>query len=281
VAVGSKAGRFANGVQNTFMGFQAGQGISEGARNVVVGAEAAAVHDAQNSTFIGYRARVENPVGYITGATAIGENAVVSKSNTIILGQPNIQVGIGTSLPTYKLHLNGGLNENLMNLSSNGAVKMTVSSKGRVHVTDSVTIDGRMRIGTINAGSRRLAVDGNVYFDDILEVGNSVLIGTNTAATGHKLTVDGKIACEEVRVQDSGDWPDYVFDSAYDLKPLQDVHQFIQREKHLPGIPSAAEISADGIEIGDMQKRLLEKIEELTLHMISMEAELRELKSSK
>jgi hypothetical protein len=135
-----------------------------------------------------------------------------------------------------------------------------------------------MRIGSIAAGSRRLAVDGDVYFDDELLVGDKVVIGISEGATNHRLTVDGKIACEEIRVQDSDDWPDYVFESTYRLQPLKEVHAYIQQEKHLPGIPSAAEISETGILIGEMQKKLLEKVEELTLHIIRLEAEIERLK---
>ena len=79
-------------------------------------------------------------------------------------------------------------------------------------------------------------------------------------------------------MQDPSNWPDYVFNDDYHLTSLGDVEKTIKQEKHLPGIPSAAEIETSGIQIGDMQKRLLEKIEELTLHLIQQEKEIESLR---
>jgi hypothetical protein len=91
--------------------------------------------------------------------------------------------------------------------------------------------------------------------------------------------VDGKIIAEELRVQMSGEWPDYVFDPQYPLSTLEDVEQYIQTHRHLPNIPSSREVKEEGILVGDMQARLLEKIEELTLHIIRQEKELKSLRS--
>ncbi|NOT50170.1 MAG: hypothetical protein HOP10_02725 [Chitinophagaceae bacterium] len=104
----------------------------------------------------------------------------------------------------------------------------------------------------------------------------AMLIGGNSAtiATGYSLSVDGKIICEEARVQLSGSWPDYVFGDNYKLMPIEELEKSIRQNKHLPNIPSAAEITAQkGFDLGDMNKRLLEKIEELTLYLIEVKKE--------
>lgn len=114
--------------------------------------------------------------------------------------------------------------------------------------------------------------------------GGNVAIGTIVSATAatYKLTVTGKILCEELRVKlQSSGWPDYVFDEAYHLLPLSEVEKFIQQNKHLPGIPSAAEIEKEGIAVGDMQKRMMEKIEQLTLYVISLKKEIDILNANK
>jgi hypothetical protein len=278
VAVGSKAGRVASGYFNTFIGGSAGLGVTTGLNNVFVGANTGPTYNADAVTLIGANAAIQDPIENIFGSTAIGQSATIKRSNTVIIGHPSVEIGMGTSLPDAKLHVNSGAIQDPLTISVNNAPKLTVSDKGDVHVTDSLTIDGRMRIGSIAAGTRRLAVDGDVYFDDDLLVGDNVVIGISEGATNHRLTVDGKIACEEIRVQDSDDWPDYVFEETYPLQSLKEVQAYIQREKHLPGIPSAAEISESGILIGDMQKKLLEKVEELTLHIIRLEAEIEKLK---
>lgn len=278
VGVGSKAGRVATGYFNTFVGGNAGSGVTTGLNNVFVGANTGPNYNADAVTLIGANAAIQDPLENIYGSTALGQSAIIRKANTVVIGHPDVAIGMGTSLPDAKLHVNSETNDDALIISVDDAPKLTVSDEGDVHVTDSLTVDGKMRVGNIAAGSRSLAVEGDVYFDDDLLVRDNIVIGPTTGVTNHRLTVDGKIACEEIRVQDSDDWPDYVFDDLYQLQPLKEVEAFIQKEKHLPGIPSAAEISDSGILIGEMQKRLLEKVEELTLHVIRLEAEIERLK---
>ncbi|CAM1361501.1 conserved hypothetical protein [Tenacibaculum sediminilitoris] len=113
----------------------------------------------------------------------------------------------------------------------------------------------------------------NTYFDT-----GSVGIGT-TDTKGFKLGVDGKIAATEVKVATYTNWPDYVFSKEYQLPTLQEVAQHIQEKGHLQNIPSAKEVKDNGgIELGEMNRKLLEKIEELTLYTIQQQKEIEELK---
>lgn len=106
-----------------------------------------------------------------------------------------------------------------------------------------------------------------------------VAIGTTTPATGYKLSVAGKVMCEELKVQLQTSWPDYVFASEYPLKSLDEVSAFIDINGHLPGLPSASEMEkAGGVEVGTMQVKMLEKIEELTLYVIQLNDQLAKLK---
>lgn len=95
-----------------------------------------------------------------------------------------------------------------------------------------------------------------------------VCIGINKPASGYLLSVAGKIISEEVRVELKTAWPDYVFNKNYRLMPLPELEKFLQYNKHLPGIPAAIVVERQGFELGDMNKRLLEKVEELTLYII-------------
>jgi hypothetical protein len=109
-----------------------------------------------------------------------------------------------------------------------------------------------------------------------MHVNGNMVIGSSliSPATGYQLSVDGKIISEELKVQLSGSWPDYVFGENYKLMPLDDLENSIRQNKHLPNIPSAADITAEkGFEVGDISKRLLEKIEELTLYIIQLKKE--------
>lgn len=85
---------------------------------------------------------------------------------------------------------------------------------------------------------------------------------------GYKLVVGGKILAEEVRIKLIKDWADYVFQPDYRLASLPEVETFIQHHRHLPDMPNAAEVKQAGVGLGEMQAKLLRKIEELTLHMI-------------
>ena len=80
---------------------------------------------------------------------------------------------------------------------------------------------------------------------------------------------NGTLYAKEVRVN-TNFWPDYVFASNYQMMPLDKLEKHIKMQKHLPGIPSAKELEANGVNMGEMQKKLLEKIEELTLHVIAL-----------
>lgn len=114
--------------------------------------------------------------------------------------------------------------------------------------------------------------------------GGNVAIGSIVAATApnYKLTVGGKILCEELRVKlQSSGWPDYVFGNDYKLPSLDEVEKFIQENKHLPNIPSASQVGREGVDVGDMEKKMMEKIEELTLYVISLKKEIEILKGNK
>jgi hypothetical protein len=108
-----------------------------------------------------------------------------------------------------------------------------------------------------------------------LYIANGGNIGIGTTSPTHLLSVKGTIRAQEVIV-DNTNWADYVFDENYALAPLSEVEAHIKTEKHLPGIPSTQEIAERGVSMGEMQAKLLEKIEELTLHQIAQEKRLNE-----
>jgi hypothetical protein len=110
-----------------------------------------------------------------------------------------------------------------------------------------------------------------------LSNGNLVM-GANDGATGYKLSVNGKVIGTEFTTMAYNNWPDYVFADDYKLKPLSDVKKFIAVNKHLPNIPAASEIEKNGIQLGDMSKRLMEKVEELTLYILQLQDQVDDLK---
>lgn len=128
--------------------------------------------------------------------------------------------------------------------------------------------------GTASGGANRWAG----YFAGSTYVSSDLRIATTTQATGYALSVNGKIACTEVLVQATASWPDYVFAPEYELMSLKSVEESILENNHLPGIPSAKQVEAEGIKLGDMQRMLLEKVEELTLYLIEQDKVINQLK---
>lgn len=116
--------------------------------------------------------------------------------------------------------------------------------------------------------------EGNVYVTNELRIGSGAIGG----ATGYKVAIDGKVIAEELRIKLSQDWPDYVFAKDYPLMPLEELAENISHHHHLPGIPNAAEVEENGILIGDMQKKMMQKIEELTLYIIDLDQQNKELR---
>jgi len=113
-----------------------------------------------------------------------------------------------------------------------------------------------------------------------LHISSTTMIGTGAPAVGYLLSVNGKIMAEEVRVQLDSAWPDYVFSNDYNLMSLKETASYIKQNKHLPGIPNAKTVEEEGIQLGEMNKMLLEKIEELTLHVIDLSKKVEALQSS-
>jgi len=130
-------------------------------------------------------------------------------------------------------------------------------------------------IGTFSNTNMRLFVN-NVSAVFIASGTNNVGIGTDNPT--YKLSVNGNIRSKEVVVE-SG-WADYVFEKSYSLRPIAELERFISENKHLPNIPTAKEIEEKGLNLGDLQKKMMEKIEELTLYIIQQQKEIDVLKKA-
>jgi len=191
-------------------------------------------------------------------------------------------IGVGTISPTTKLHIIDGSDASY---STHGFIQNGLSSGWNM------VIDENEILARSNGLENEMFIqrDGGDLLLCALELG-SVGVGLTAGVsipTGYMFAVDGKIISEELRIQNSDNWPDYVFSDEYDLMPLEELKKSIERNNHLPNIPSAVVVRQDGILIGDMQKRMMEKIEELTLYILEMhevnkkqQVEIEQLKSA-
>lgn len=103
-------------------------------------------------------------------------------------------------------------------------------------------------------------------------------VGIGTTSPQSELAVNGKVTAKEVVVTEDN-WPDFVFAGDYELLPLDELEERILADGHLPGIPAAEEVAENGIGLGKMQAKLLQKVEELTLYMIELKKKNDELEA--
>ncbi|MEA4936767.1 MAG: hypothetical protein VB102_09005 [Paludibacter sp.] len=193
----------------------------------------------------------------------------------------NGKIGIGTTNPLANLHINSGANNNYATIlaTSNEGNNLVVSSHDtQPHSCTVFKISHEYSNNPSHRNNGYIAFHrGSSENGGFLELGTSGLqrllidpagrVGIGTTSPDQMLTVNGKIHAKEVIV-DLNVLADYVFEPDYNLMPLHKVEQFVQANKHLPGIPSASEVKNDGLSMGEMQNKLLQKIEELTLYVI-------------
>lgn len=135
-------------------------------------------------------------------------------------------------------------------------------------------------IGTAAPSDMRLYTNpGNGSALERIRIDSNGNVGIGTTNPQYKLAVNGNIGAQDIIVTTTG-WSDYVFKPGYRLRPLSEVSHFIQANGHLPDIPTEAEVKEKGVSLGDMQAKLLAKVEELTLHMIQQEKENREAREN-
>ncbi|MCC6462642.1 MAG: hypothetical protein IT260_19395 [Saprospiraceae bacterium] len=156
---------------------------------------------------------------------------------------------------------------------NNFAPAFDLDITGTTNVNGSLFVSSRLGIGNTSP-TAALDVTGNARVSGETHLAQRVNIGTTDFATGFLLNVGGGIIAEEVRVQLETDWPDYVFEPNYALPNTAELEQFIQTNKHLPGVPSAAEVSEKGLDLGEMNRILMEKVEELTLLLIQQQKQI-------
>lgn len=215
---------------------------------------------------------------------SFGQNHDVGGQGIMYIDQANGLIGINQSSPVIALQVEGNVvgavgrftntNPNgwsafaLFNDVNNafafglgGSNSATFANTGYISTVHSIPLT----FGTANAEKVRILPNGNM--------------GIGTTNPSEKLCVDGQVLCEEAKVVNDIEAPDYVFKNDYNLRSLEEVEAYINENSHLPEIPSAAEFSEEGIHLGKMSFDLLKKVEELTLYIIDLKKEQKKLQN--
>ena len=223
-----------------------------------------------------------SPAGGIFGTKTNHPLSFITNGTNKLLITNNGNVGIGTINPTAKLEIyNGSVLVNTPRTSTGSIIPIAV---GTQYYTG-IPTKGLAGLYHIESGTSGFGQSGGLCFytssDDILptekvRITNNGNVGIGTTDTkGYKLAVAGEMIAERVVVKLTGNWPDYVFNAKYDLRPLEQVEQFINQNSHLPEVQSAQEVSDKGIDVGAMNAKLLQKVEELTLYLIEQNKEIK------
>ena len=291
--LGYATGHFnTTGERNTFLGHATGYQNTTGKYNTFLGYATGYKNTiGSNNTFLGYYSGYQNTtgnyntfLGYSTGHynTTGGRNTFLGFG----AGYQNTTGSYNAFSGFYAGRFNTTGNNNTFSGYATGHKNTT--GKNNTYIgfqagnTNSVGIGNVFlgyQAGYYEKGSNKLYIS-NTSSGTPLIYGNfeTNRIGIGTTTPSYELEVNGTIRSKEVLVE-SGPWPDYVFAKDYVLPTLTEVENHIKEKGHLQNIPSAEEVSKNGIQLGKMNTKLLEKIEELTLYIIDQEKRIKALEN--
>ncbi|MCX2680622.1 hypothetical protein OOZ15_11775 [Galbibacter sp. EGI 63066] len=215
----------------------------------------------------GYRVAMNGQSdGYITGRNDSVERKFLihSNGNSFFNGG---NVGIGTDTPSAVLEVNKSIN-NIWStkIINGGGQSLGLLIKNGYGGSQSTNYPRIMQLEDGN-GNIRMKVQSN----------GKIGMNTDHIPNGYVLAVGGKAIAEEVKVVLQTNWSDFVFEKDYDLPTLEEVEQHIKEKGHLKDVPSAKEVEENGIYLGEMDAKLLQKIEELMLYTIEQQKRIEKL----
>ncbi|MEZ0541059.1 hypothetical protein [Fibrella arboris] len=266
--LGSQAGQGnTSGARNTFMGLKAGFPNTTGSNNTFVGFESGKNNtDGSDNVFMGYNAGQSLRGGRGNSGLGVGAGPLdTDGDNNTYLGYQANSAGKGLSnataiganarvLSSNALILGNGVNVGIGNSSPNSLLELTARANHQ----------SGLRFTNLTAQSPA----GQLVAEKFLTVSDK-----GDVVLANQLTTNQLV----VRTQSASQWADYVFTPTYALQPLNEVESYIRQHGHLPGLPAAAEMADKGVGLTTLLTTLVQKNEELTLHLIRQQKEIRAL----
>ncbi|WP_131535581.1 hypothetical protein [Pedobacter nototheniae] len=198
----------------------------------------------------------------LAGPVAMAQNTFPNSGN----------VGIGTLNPSSQLQVQGTTNyawlTHFSNTEANGHNMYFGYGNSNTTNYGLLITGGRNLPGQLDFG-----VENKFY---VMGDGNVLIGKTSQTNPAYKLDINGKARANEIVVNTTG--ADFVFENNYELRPLTEIETFVKQNKHLPEIPTAKTMQEEGVGVSELQTKLLQKVEELTLYIIQQQKEIDELK---
>lgn len=243
----------------------------------------------------------------VRGSITLG-TGLVNENNYLTLRGPNTPYGVNSnqgikwkfsSAGEAEIRAYRGISwDTHMDFITNGSsnlnpqVRMQINGDGNVgigmigdNLSKRFMVRGQSEFrdySTLNSGDSLVVM--RAYYNTPNANSNLLVVGGTGASNWEKFIVktngnaylDGKLTAKSIVVK-SNAWADYVFEDGYQLKALKEVKDYITVNKHLPNIPSATEVKENGISVGEMQQKQMEKIEELTLYILQLDERINKL----
>lgn len=213
------------------------------------------------------------------GASSLTSSDVGGFTTDLYVGG-NGNIGIGTTSPSQKLHIAGnalvaGTSE-IFSTNRNALTLKTPDNFGNNGIAfqnagGSYTWNIHRKAHSNGGGS-----DADLVFAGGLSTDLTNLASAMTLKQNGDMVLGGRLTANRVTLN-VGSFPDYVFADDYELMPLNEVEAFIQQNKHLPNMPGEAEVVENGMDVGQINTILVEKVEELTLHTIEQQKHIQSL----
>ncbi|MGC9343269.1 MAG: hypothetical protein ACP5E3_11250 [Bacteroidales bacterium] len=263
-SVGYYANDIATGSNNSSLGSEAGKSITSGYDNVISGMNAGYnLSSGKQSVFLGWLSGKNTTTGYYN--TFIGRSSGISNTT-----------GIGnTYLGAYTAQSN-----------TTGVYNVFIGHYSGMHSFGSRNVFIGFNSGyTDTTGSHHLVIDNTISMDpliygefdnDLLAIGGRLGVNTQNIPDSIQLAVSGTVVAKEGIIT-TDYFPDFVFLPDYKLRGIHELKAFISKHNHLPDIPPAKVVESQGMKVGNMQKLLLQKIEEITLYMIEIQSDNEQL----
>jgi len=220
---------------------------------------------------------VNTGVSSIYGINLVTDAGLRASGNTItsyygvksVFNGSSATSSIATGISNY------GLYGQVINSTAVGEVSKSYGVYGNVATVSSATAYGGYFTATGGATNYGVySAAGINYFSD------NVSIGIAAVPTGYKLAVNGSVIANSVTTKATINWPDYVFKAGYKLPPLNDIKLYVKKNHHLPDLPSAQDIEKNGLNLGELDKQMVKKVEELTLYIVDQDNKVKQQKET-